>query len=80
MVYRIQNNLIHLVARLDEGEIISHEYAAMNNKQLKDIFQAVMYFTNYFNTLFLACLDLKALGEIIRCLVKVQRQNFNNSS
>ena len=40
------------MARLDEGEIISHEYAAMNNKHLKDIFQAVMYFINYFNTVY----------------------------
>ena len=29
---------------------------------------------------FLAGVDLKALGEIIRCLVKVQRQNLYNSS
>ena len=52
------------MARLDEGEIISHEYAAMNNKHLKDIFRAVMYFTNYFNTeYFLLELTQKRWGK-----------------
>ena len=52
------------MARLDEGGIISYEYAAMNNKHTKDIFQAFMYFTNYFNTILCisCCRWLKSVG------------------
>ena len=48
----IENKIISFILWQDWMRgIISHEYAAMNIKHLKDIFKAFMYFTNYFTTI-----------------------------